>query len=77
MASSRILGDKIADFNELALFRICFLEKWIVETVIPKTNKTLDKPMDLQEFYVWLGCIFFSPVSKASKIVTSGGHRSQ
>jgi hypothetical protein len=51
--------DKIADFNELALFRICFPEKWIVEMVIPKTNETLDKPMDLQEFYVWLGCIFF------------------
>ncbi len=50
--------DEIADFNELALFRICFPKKWIVKTVIPKTNKTLDKPMDLQEFYVWLGCIF-------------------
>jgi hypothetical protein len=51
--------DEIADFNELALFRICFPEKWIVKTVIPKTNETLDKPMDLQEFYVWFGCIFF------------------
>jgi hypothetical protein len=51
--------DEIADFNELALFQICFPEKWIVETVISKTNETLDKPMDLQEFYVWLGCIFF------------------
>jgi hypothetical protein len=27
--------------------------------VIPQTNKTLGKPMDLQEFYVWLGCVFF------------------
>ena len=24
-----------------------------------KTNKNLNKIMDLQEFYVWLGCIFF------------------
>jgi hypothetical protein len=51
--------NKIEDFDVLALFRICFPEKLIVEMVIPETNMTLHKPMDLQEFYVWLGCIFF------------------
>ena len=51
--------DEIADMDELQLFRMCFPEKWIVGSVIPETNKTLSKPMDLQEFYVWLGCIFF------------------
>jgi hypothetical protein len=45
--------------GELQLFRMCFPEKWIVDSVIPQTNKTLGKPMDLQEFYIWLGCIFF------------------
>ena len=51
--------DKIANMDELQLFCMCFPEKWIVNLVIPQTNKTLDKPMDLQGFYVWLGCIFF------------------
>ena len=37
---------------------MCFPEKWIVDSVIPQTNKTLGK-IDLQEFYIWLGCIFF------------------
>ena len=37
---------------------MCFPEKWIVDSVIPQTNKTLGK-IDIQEFYVWLGCIFF------------------
>ena len=45
--------------DELQLFRMCFPEKWIVDSVIPETNNNLDKPMDLHEFYVWLGCIFF------------------
>ena len=52
--------DEIADLDELALFRVCFPEKWIVGVVIPKTNEALkEKPLDLREFYVWLGCIFF------------------
>ncbi len=52
--------DEIADMDELQLFCMCFPQKWIVDSVIPETNKTLNKPMDLKEFYVWLGCgIFF------------------
>ena len=39
--------DKIADMDELQLFRMCFPKKWIVDLVIPETNKTLSKPMDL------------------------------
>ena len=45
--------------DELQLFHMCFPKKWIVNLVISQTNKTLGKPMDLQEFYAWLGCIFF------------------
>ena len=51
--------DKITDMVALQLFCMCFLEKWIVDLVIPQTKKALGKPMDPQEFYVWLGCIFF------------------
>ena len=51
--------EEIADMDELQLFHMCFPEKWIVDSVIPETNKTLGKPMDLHKFYVWLGCIFF------------------
>ena len=51
--------DKIADYNELELFRMCFPEEWLVNVCIPMTNKGLAKKVDLQEFYVFLGCIFF------------------
>ena len=51
--------DEVAEMDELQLFRMCFPEKWIVDSVMPETNKNLGKPMDLHEFYVWLGCIFF------------------
>jgi hypothetical protein len=52
--------DEIADMDELQIFHIHFPKKWIVNLVIPQTNKTLlGKPMDLQEFCVWLGCVFF------------------
>jgi hypothetical protein len=47
--------------GEPQLFCICFPKKGIVDLVIPQTYKTLGKPMDLQEFYVWLGCIIFVP----------------
>ena len=40
---------------------MCFPKKGIVDLVISQTYKTLGKPMDLQEFNVWLGCIFFVP----------------
>ncbi len=49
----------IADMSELNLFRMCFPEKYIAKVIIPKMNKDLTKMIDLQEFYVSLGCIFF------------------
>ena len=37
-----------------------FPEQYILNTVIKETNKTLQGGMlDLQEFYVWLGCHFY------------------
>ncbi len=39
---------------------MCFPEEWIVDVLILMTNKELSKKMDLQEFYVFLGCIFFT-----------------
>ena len=51
---------KIKEMDELALFRMCFPERWAVETVIPVTNRELEgKPLTLSEFYCWLGCHFF------------------
>ncbi len=49
----------ILEMSEIKLFQMAFPEKFIVDVVIPATNKTLEKPMTLQEFYVWLGCQFF------------------
>jgi hypothetical protein len=51
--------DEIADYDELQLFRMCFPEKWLVNVCIPMTNKELSKKTTLQEFYVFLGCIFY------------------
>ena len=50
---------KILEMSEIELFQMAFPEKFIVDVVIPATNKTLEKPMTIQEFYVWLGCQFF------------------
>jgi hypothetical protein len=51
--------DMVADYNEFQLFRMCFPKEWLVNVVIPMTNKELSNKMSLQEFYVFLGCIFF------------------
>jgi hypothetical protein len=45
--------DLIGDYNELCLFRICFAEVWIIEVLIPSTNKDLVDTLSLQEFYVF------------------------
>ena len=51
---------EISEMNELDLFRMTFPEQYILNTVIKETNKTLQGGMlDLQEFYVWLGCHFY------------------
>jgi hypothetical protein len=44
--------------NKLDLFRMCFFEPFVIDVIIPETNKFLGTPMTLQEFYVWLRCIF-------------------
>jgi len=50
--------DTIAEMNELDLFRVCFPEQFVLDVIIPQTNNNLGTPIDLHEFYVWLGCIF-------------------
>ena len=46
--------------SELDLFRMCFPEQFISDVVIPETNRSIKgEKMDLQEFYVYLGCHFF------------------
>jgi len=49
----------IAEMNELDLFRMCFPEQFVIEVIIPQTNQNLATPINLQEYYVWLGCIFY------------------
>jgi hypothetical protein len=51
--------DEIVEMDELTLFRMCFPEEYIINIVIPETNKHLTTKLTLQEFYVWLGCYFF------------------
>ena len=50
----------IKEMDELALFRMCFPEDWVGYSLIPATNECIvGGKMDLQEFYIWLGCQFF------------------
>jgi hypothetical protein len=51
--------DEIADYDEFQLFRMCFPKEWLVKVCITMTNKGLAKKVSLQEFYVFLGCIFY------------------
>ena len=51
--------EDIAKMNELDLFQMCFFEPLVIAVIIPETNKFLGTSMTLQEFYVWLGCIFY------------------
>ena len=51
---------KIREMGELELFRLCFPEHWVKEVLVPATNKNLkEEEIDLQEFYLYLGCYFF------------------
>jgi hypothetical protein len=54
-----LAGRFIADYNEFQIFRMCFPEEWLTNVCISMTNKGLAKTVDLQEFYVFLGCIFY------------------
>ena len=38
---------------------MCFPEQFVLDVIIPQTNKNLSMPIDLHEFYVWLGCIYY------------------
>ena len=50
----------IAEMSEFDMFRMCFLDNYIWEVVVPMTNRYIDgRNMTLQDFYVWLGCHFF------------------
>ena len=50
----------ISEMDEFAQFRMCFPEKWVREVVIPATNERIKgDPINLSEFYVFLGCHFF------------------
>ena len=64
--------------TELDLFRMAFPEDFILETVLPTTNKYIDgDDIDLREFYVWLGCYFLWPVLRECRTVENGGLRNQ
>jgi hypothetical protein len=55
--------DPLAEMNELDRFWMCIPEQFLmIDVIIPKTNKHLGTPAALQEFYVWLGCIFYMGV---------------
>ena len=69
--------EEISKMNELDIFRMCFPEKFVLNVIIPETNKNLGTPMTLQEFYVWLGCIFFMACYQGvgDLIVPNGGQQ--
>jgi len=50
---------EVAEMNELELFLMCFPVKYIKSVIIPETNKHLQVPVSMQEFFVFIGCLFF------------------
>jgi hypothetical protein len=51
---------QIKDMSEFDLFRMSFPEAYIIEVMLPETNKHIDgEDVTLSEFYKWLGCFFF------------------
>ena len=54
-----VTWDVVKDMNELQLFLLCFPVKYLIDVVIPESNKHLAMPMTLKEFFVFLGAIFF------------------
>jgi hypothetical protein len=69
--------DLIAEYDKFCLFRMCFLEEWIVDVLIPMTNKDLVDKLSLQEFYLFLEIIFTWLASMGSRIGSCGGRPSQ
>ncbi|KAL3809499.1 hypothetical protein ACHAXA_009735 [Cyclostephanos tholiformis] len=51
--------DEIASMSEFELFRMAFLEDFVKDVIIPRTNDNLGSPLMLGEFYKWLRCNFF------------------
>ncbi|KAL7460318.1 hypothetical protein ACHAXS_001694, partial [Conticribra weissflogii] len=50
---------ELADMDEFSLFRLAFPESFIIEVLIPQTNKNIEgEELTLSEFYVWLGVNF-------------------
>jgi hypothetical protein len=45
--------------DELELFLMCFLVKYMKIIVIPQSNKHLQVPITMQEFFVFIGCPLF------------------
>jgi hypothetical protein len=67
--------EDIAEMNELDQFRMRFPEQFVIDVIIPETNKHLvGTPVTLPEFMSGLGASFTWRVSKASAIATNGGH---
>ncbi len=38
---------------------MCFPVQFVLDVIIPQTNRHLGTPINLHKFYVWLGCIFY------------------
>ena len=69
--------DVIAEYDELCLFCLCFLEKWIINVLIPTTNKELVDKLSLQEFYVFWESSSIWLASMGLRIESCGGQPSQ
>ena len=51
---------KISEMKGLSLFRMAFPEQFVRDVLIPATNEEISGGgINLQEFYVYLGCHFF------------------
>jgi hypothetical protein len=56
---------------------MCFPVKYITSVILPETNKHLQVPVTMQEFFVFLGCLFFMACHQGVEVVIHGGRRSR
>ena len=51
--------DQVAEMDELELFLLSFPIDYIRDVVLPETNKNIANPVDMREFFRFLGCLLF------------------
>ncbi len=67
----------VAKKDELELFLMCFPVKYVKNFVILQSNKHLQVPVTMQEFFVFIGCLLSWHATQELMIKMRGGQARQ